>query len=101
MVDPISKITVVILSYNHPGITKQCIESALSSFGPREIILVHNGSRRENVEILKVAFPEIRHLEFLDNRGFSGGANRGINFAFKDSEINYILFLSNDTKLSR
>jgi GT2 family glycosyltransferase len=96
-----SKISVVILSYNHPGITKQCVESALSFFENEQIFLVHNGSRLENVSSLKASFPEIHHLDFEDNRGFSGGANRGINFAFENSKMENVLFLSNDTKMSR
>jgi len=94
------KTQVVILSYNHPGITKQCIESAFKFFKPTEIILVHNGSRSENVEVLEKEFPEIKHLIFSDNLGYSGGANRGINFAIQRNAEN-ILFLSNDTKITQ
>lgn len=101
MVDPKTKIAVVILSYNHPGITKQCVESALNFFEPLKLFLVHNGSRQENTDSLKVLFPKIKHLEFSDNKGFSGGANRGINFAFENSETENILFLSNDIKITR
>lgn len=97
---PVNKTSVVILSYNHPGITKACIESALQFFKPEEIILVHNGSLQKNVIALQENFPQIKHLEFSDNKGFSGGANRGINFAIQNGVEN-VLFLSNDTKLTK
>jgi glycosyltransferase involved in cell wall biosynthesis len=96
-----SKTKVVILSFNHEGITSKCVQSALNFFKSNDIILVHNGSRENSVKILKEEFPNITHLEFRDNKGFSGGANRGINFAFQKTDCQQMLFLSNDTQLTK
>ncbi len=90
-----SKFQLVILSYNHPEITLRCVKSALDF--TQEIILVHNGSDEKNVHYLKFVFPEISHLEFKENTGFTGGANQGLKAAFLKSQ--WALFLTNDCTL--
>ena len=75
-------LTCAILSFNHPEITSRCVKSVVRYFADnapqaslKNIILVHNGSRPEHVETLKISWPQIHHLELASNRGFSGGAN--------------------------
>lgn len=87
----------VILSYNHPQHTSECIESTLSFFKPSEITLIHNGSLAKNVSLLKNNYPFLDHLYLPQNTGFSGGANRGLNYFFSKHLNNFALFLTNDT----
>ena len=88
----------VILSYNKPQLTRACIKALLtqrqvnSSF----ITLVHNGSTPEVVTELQKEWPALDHLELPQNKGFSGGANQGLQRAFQRSK--WVFFHTNDTE---
>ncbi|MBK9295231.1 MAG: glycosyltransferase [Oligoflexia bacterium] len=88
---------LIILSYNHPQITAQAVNSALSQVEPEKIILFHNGSKLENVEFLKKTFPQILHASSEENKGYSGGANCVLSFAFKQAP--WAFFMTNDCYL--
>ncbi len=89
---------IVILSYNHPELTKKTVDSVLAlGFPPSKTILVHNGSDPKNVNILKNAFSEIDHISMPENKGYTGGANFGLNHGFSKNDA--ILFLTNDTEV--
>lgn len=90
--------TCAILSYNHPEITAKCVKSVLR-LSSKNIVLVHNGSRPENVELLQKQFPQIQHFVMVENRGFSGGANAALFAAFRQSP--WCLFITNDCELLR
>ena len=89
--------SVVILSYNHPDLTSQCIDSVLKFSQINHIYLVHNGSIPKHSEQLKKKFPQIIHLTVTQNKGFTGGANYGLQKAFETEKL--VLFLTNDTLL--
>lgn len=91
---------VVVLSYNHPGITEKAVESVLRmGVEPSRIWLVHNGSQDRFVRGLQEHFGQIQHLILKDNLGFSGGANRGISQVFEVTDSSWVIFLSNDCQL--
>jgi GT2 family glycosyltransferase len=90
---------VVILSFNHPKLTAQCVLSALKLIPSEKIHVVHNGSTEAHITELRELFPEINHLVSFHNRGFSGGANLGLTAGFAQSE--WILFITNDCELTR
>lgn len=99
----------VILSYNHPELTMKAVRSVIekseyqchSTLLP--LILVHNGSEPKNIELLKKTFPFIDHVVLINNKGFSGGSNVGIHYAFeKHAHMSpWVLFLTNDCELER
>lgn len=89
------KLTPVVLSFNHPELTQRCVESVVSHFPSSAIYLVHNGSQEKSFELLKDKFPQIKHLKLNRNRGYTGGANFGIDRAFNDGAQN-VLFVTND-----
>lgn len=91
------KYGVVILSFNHPEITAQCVRSVLKFETVRQIFLVHNGSLEKHIQYLQQQFPDIEHLIIPQNKGFTGGANFGIAQALK--KFQQVLFLTNDTIL--
>ncbi|PIU00407.1 MAG: hypothetical protein COT74_05610 [Bdellovibrionales bacterium CG10_big_fil_rev_8_21_14_0_10_45_34] len=90
------QIIVGVLSFNHPHLTLSCIESV-----PKDcpVLLVHNGSSRENVELIKSKTVErnFLHIVIEENKGFTGGINRLLTEAFQSFDV--CLFLSNDTKV--
>src|SRR5438874_338596 len=95
------RLTPVILSFNHPELTTRCVTSVLEHFGSSEpVYLVHNGSEKASLEILRQHFPQVHHIELSENRGFSGGANRGLGAAFRDG-AQTVIFLTNDTTLEK
>lgn len=86
---------IAVLSYNHPQITERCIRSVLKYRS--SLILVHNGSRPENIIHLRSLFPNIHHEIIASNCGYSGGANQAIKVALARS--GRVLFLTNDCEL--
>lgn len=86
------RLCISILSYNHPDLTEKSVRSALAS--GLHVLLVHNGSKEENVIRLQSQFPNVRHIVLSKNLGFSGGANVALINAFKDFE--FCLFVTND-----
>lgn len=90
---------IVILSFNHPEITKRCVDSARRHHADEHILLVHNGSQKKFVDELITFYPLIRHSILTENKGFSGGANHGLREAFKNYD--WALFITNDCELLR
>ena len=91
------KISVIILNYNNPFDTLECVYSLMkNNFNSYELILVDNGSTDNSKEILKELESEFSNLTFIINKknlGFAGGNNVAVEAARGD----YILLLNNDT----
>ena len=62
---------------------------------PLEIIVVDNGSARDEAAMLRERYPEIKALRSERNLGFAGGNNLGFAAATGD----YLLLLNNDTEV--
>lgn len=60
-----------------------------------EVILVDNGSEKNNEELFKSIYPELIYIQSEKNLGFAGGNNLGIRRA----SGKYILLLNNDTEI--
>lgn len=114
-----STIGIVILNYNNCKDTIACVES-IESFNtePVKYIVVDNGSTEENgVSNLSAYFkdrfgdnslfiseskkqidrlPRLSFIASPHNDGYARGNNKGLFYAFQDSEIQYVLILNND-----
>lgn len=91
---------ILILSYNHPDLTHRTIESVLKlQFPPENIFLMHNGSEKKFQTQLQNIFPQIGHFALDINRGFTGGANYGLQKTFENFEN--VFFLTNDTEVNQ
>ena len=89
-------VSVIILNYNHADTTLECLDALERAQSPliREIIVVDNGSRPDQVAILR-RLPDAQDFTLVEvgvNRFFSEGNNIGVDFAHGD----YIVFLNND-----
>lgn len=108
------KLGVVILNYNGAADTLSCLASLASSNLQNLklfIELIDNGSSSQSIRLLSAKTPELIklfkskkinfHLERSEhNLGFTGGNNLGIkNLLTKD--VDYILFLNNDTQVDK
>lgn len=88
-------ISVIIPNWNGKKFLKTCLDSLRKqTYQDIEIILVDNGSKDGSVLFTKENFPEVRILQFKENRGFSVAVNAGIRI----SKGEYIALLNNDTE---
>lgn len=96
------KVSIVILNWNRPDLTLECLESVgkLNAEGfELEVVVVDNGSTDNSSEKLgKVNLSNARYhfVKNKDNLGFAAGNNVGIKYAL-DHGAGYILILNNDT----
>ncbi|MDT9027896.1 glycosyltransferase [Rossellomorea yichunensis] len=92
------KVSIIILTYNQLPLTKQCLDSLRKHTNKEEIelIVVDNGSSDGTVDYLK-SQPDIKLIRNKHNVGFAKGCNQGGEVATGD----YILFLNNDTVVTK
>jgi len=91
------KVFIIILNWNGLEDTDACLESLRKLTYPNfEIVLVDNGSVKDEGTILKEKYPEIHLIKNHQNVGFCGGNNIGAKYALKHG-AKYLLFLNNDT----
>jgi GT2 family glycosyltransferase len=95
-------VSIILVTYDNLDYTKQCLESifAKTAYPNYEVIVVDNGSKdgtwsyllnlRENHANLKIILND-------ENLGFAKANNMGI----KESKGKYIIFLNNDTIITR
>ena len=92
-----SSLAIVIVNWNSYEVTRNCLDSLRSLNHPDyEVVLVDNGSEDGSGDRLKQEFPEITLLKNEQNLGFTGGNNRGINYAL-ESDKALVMLLNNDT----
>jgi len=94
-----SKVSVIILNWNGLEDTIECLESLKKINYPNyEVILVDNGSKGNDVQVLEEKFGDYIHLIQNDkNYGYTGGNNIGMRYVVRDSASEYVLILNNDT----
>ena len=97
--DSPTTIALIVLSYNHPEITAKALRSSLLFFHSQSILVVHNGSLPKNYQQIQNEFPFLQHLILEDNRGYSGGANAGIQWMIEKTSFAWFFFLTNDCEI--
>ena len=94
------KLSLVVLNYKTASDTLECLKSLKQANVPPqfkvETIVVDNGSGDDSVELISVAFPEIKLIQTGKNLGFAGGNNVGIKQALVDAPT-FIMLLNSDT----
>ncbi|MFC1663959.1 glycosyltransferase family 2 protein [Patescibacteria group bacterium] len=94
------QIFIVILNWNGLSDTLECLSSLGEINYPNyKIVVVDNGSKNKEAEIIKEKYPEIHLIKNEKNQGFAEGNNIGMRYAFKKG-ADYILLLNNDTVVS-
>ncbi|MFZ4401932.1 MAG: glycosyltransferase family 2 protein [Bacteroidales bacterium] len=95
-----SHICIIILNWNGYEVSRECLLSLQKiSFPNYTVILVDNGSTDNSVETLSKDFDKVDYLCLDKNYGFSGGNNKGINYALNKYNPDYFLLLNNDTEV--
>ena len=91
-----ARISVISVNYNGIAVTEAMIDSLRRHVTtPLEIIVVDNGSERDEAAMLQKRYPGIVVIRSRENLGFAGGNNLGIRAATGDC----LLLLNNDTEV--
>lgn len=91
------QVEVVIVNWERPEDTIQCIRSVLESKYPNfKILVVDNGSSDDSIKKISQACDQITLIALPDNIGFAGGYNVGIEKALENG-AHFIFLLNNDT----
>lgn len=92
-----ARISIISVNYNGLALTAAMIDSLRRHVTtPLEIVVVDNGSARDEAALLRERYPDIVVLRSDENLGFAGGNNLGIRAATSDC----LLLLNNDTEVT-
>lgn len=95
------KVFIILLQYNYPEYTIECIRSLQKLDYPNyEIVVVDNASSSETQEAIKRHFPQIPLIRNKKNLGYTGGNNVGIRYSLQKG-ADYIYILNNDTIVAK
>jgi GT2 family glycosyltransferase len=90
-------VVVVVLGFNKREDVLRCLTSVeRQTYGPREVVMVDNGSTDGTSEAVARAHPGVHLVRSPANLGASGGRNLGIRYAER-FPYSYLLFLDDDT----
>ena len=93
------RVWIVVLNWNRPQDTVQCVASLQQLDYPNfRVLVVDNGSTDESVNVFQ-GLPDIDLLVNDGNLGFAAGNNRGIEYALGRG-ADYVLLMNNDTTVS-
>ena len=92
-------VAVILVNYNNEDDTVACLDS-LSEQTLDDVltIVVDNGSTEQSFNQIPERFDFPVYLRNETNRGFTGGNNRGIEYAL-EAGVEWILLLNNDTEV--
>jgi len=96
------QVAIVIVNWNGYKDTIACLTSIKKLHHDRyslRTIVVDNGSTNDSVMKIGEAHPWVTVLTLGENKGFSGGNNEGIRYAYLQG-ADYVWLLNNDTYVS-
>lgn len=95
------KIAILILNWQQPNLTVNCVKSVLkSTYENFQIYLIDNHSEDNSFMIFKKEFINCRKIKLLETRenlGYAGGNNYGAREALRRYSPDYLCILNNDT----
>jgi GT2 family glycosyltransferase len=98
--DPL--VVALILTWNQKDDTIRCLRSFQTVDYPKlEIVLVDNASNDRTADSVSEEFPNVHVVRNLTNAGVAGGRNIGIEFAERHFTYDYLLYIDNDTIVTR
>ncbi len=96
------KVAIITVNYNNQKDTLEFLQSlkSLQSDGLElKTIVVDNASLDGSVKEIKQKFPEVDQVQTGTNKGFTGGYNKGLEYA-KYWGADYFLIINNDTLIN-
>jgi GT2 family glycosyltransferase len=92
-------VCVVILNSNRRDDTLACLDSlSKSAYQDTRIIVLDNHSTDGSVEAVRFAFPDVQIINLVENLGYAGNNNVGIEEALNGG-ADWVLVLNEDTIL--
>ncbi|MFP4171007.1 MAG: glycosyltransferase family 2 protein [Methanomassiliicoccales archaeon] len=95
-----SGICAVVVNWNRPVETIECLRSLVDDRPDIRLIVVDNGSSDDSVERISGEFPGAQIIPLGSNLGYAAGANRGITRALEE-DPEYVLLMNNDAFAER
>ena len=93
------RVIVLILSYNGKALLEDALSSYLANDYPNfEVLVIDNGSSDGTQDYVEQNFPKASVLRLENNRGYSGGFNEGLEYAFGTLKADHVLITNNDVK---
>lgn len=93
-------IFVILVNWNRPQDTLECIRSIQLSDCPNvTTVVVDNGSKDDSLSLLKQVGDKIVLIESDQNLGFTGGNNLGIKYAMEQN-ADYVFLFNNDALIA-
>lgn len=90
-------VYIIVLTYNTREIVRRCLQSLRGlSYANYHVVVVDNNSMDGTEAMLRAEFPEMTTIQTGGNLGYTGGNNRGIEYAFAQG-ADYVLILNPDT----
>jgi hypothetical protein len=91
------KAFIIILNWNGLEDSLECINSCGTIVYPNyRVVLVDNGSRGDDANVIADRFPGVNVLRLETNLGYAGGNNAGIKYALERG-ADCVWILNNDT----
>lgn len=91
-------VSIIIVNWNARENLQECLHSLYKiDFQNYEVLLVDNGSVDDSIKFIRNKYPKVKVIESGKNLGFAGGNNLG----FKQAKGEYVLFLNNDTVVTK
>ncbi|MGC3978996.1 MAG: glycosyltransferase family 2 protein [Paludibacteraceae bacterium] len=90
-----SKVYVIIVTYNGKQWYDRCFSSLRASELPVEVIVIDNASSDDTVTYIKQHFPEVQLMSSDTNLGFGQANNKGMRYAL-DHGADYVFLLNQD-----
>lgn len=92
------KAAIIIVNWNGLRFLNDCFTAlSIQTYQNFDVYFVDNASKDESISFVQKNFPKTKIVALKENTGFAGGTNAGILEALKDKDVEYIVFLNNDT----
>lgn len=96
------KVIVLILSYNGKKLLSDSVSSYLANdYSDFEVVVIDNGSNDGTKDYVESKFSNIKLIRLEKNRGYSGGFNFGLDYAFNKNKADYVLITNNDVRADK
>ena len=93
------RVIAVVLNWCNEPDTAACVDSlSIQDYPALDILVVDNASPDESGARLRARYPDMMHERTATNLGYTGGNNRGIARALRES-ADFVLVINNDATL--
>jgi GT2 family glycosyltransferase len=93
----VPSVFIIVLTYNMREVARGCLQSLRGlSYPNHRVVVVDNASSDGTEEMVRREFPELPVIQTGANLGYTGGNNRGIEYALEQA-ADYVLILNPDT----